>query len=386
MTSTPSFVVPVRFRVPLTVGLVVLTAVGLVVNATVATPRTGFVPIDYDTFAQPGLDILRGHWGSVFTNSIVQAGPIELVFWGIPAALGVSGLFGWIAFGIVAGSLFAIAFAYLVERLLRPLSPTWSTTLAVGAAAFASISGILTSAISAGHPSEIAVPLMWIGSAVLARRGWPFPAAAVMAATAGWELWGLLGVPVLLLAPRIGLPTIARSALGGMLVLALLFVPFVLLGPFHMFEFQWPIRNGSLAHLLFPDAVSFAWPLRLIQGVLAVGAGAAAVWLMRGRPDAIWLPLLLICVVRLFTDPVLAPYYGVPPILMLLIGATMSIAQRAALPFVACLVMLNLFVDLPQTVITVGILLVLTLGIAVVVILRGRRRLTKPLGAWTDVD
>jgi hypothetical protein len=226
---------------------------------------------------------------------------------------------------------------------------------------------------------------MWIGSAVLARRGWPFAAAAVMAATAGWELWGLLGVPVLLLAPRIGLRTIVRSALGGMLVLAILFVPFVLLGPFHMFEFQWPIRNGSLAHLLFPDAVSFAWPLRLIQGTLAVGAGAVAVRFTRGHPDAIWLPLLLVCVVRLFTDPVLAPYYGVPPILLLLIGATMSIAQRAAMPFVACLVMVNLFVDLPQTVITVGILVVLSLGTTVVVIQSKRRRLTKALGASTEV-
>ena len=358
---------PVTWRLALTVALVAITAVGVVVNEVVATPTSGFSPIDYTTFAPHGVEILHGQWDSVFSDSIVQAGPIELLFWGIPAVLGVHGLIGWIAFSVFTCSLFAILFAFLAERLLRPLTPVWSTTLAVGIVAIASLVGLLASAISTGHPAEIAVPTMWIGSAVLARRGRPFAAATMLAATAGWELWGLLAVPVLLLAPRIDFRTVWRSAAGGILMLALIFLPFALLGPFEMFTFHWAIRVGTLAHLLFPDVTTFAWPLRLVQGVLAVGAGAVAALLTRDRPDAIWLPLLVVCVVRLFTDPVLAPYYGIPPVMMLLVGSAMSIAQRALVPFLACVVMLNVFVDVPLTVVTAAILVVLAVVITLVV-------------------
>ncbi|MEO6116315.1 MAG: hypothetical protein ABIP33_08025, partial [Pseudolysinimonas sp.] len=189
-----------------------------------------------------------------------------------------------------------------------------------------------------------------------------------------WELWGLLGVPVLLLAPRIDLRTIARSALGGIVVLAVLFLPFALLGPFRMFSFAWPIDHNSLAHLLFPHLRTFPWPLRLTQGALAVGAGAVVARLTRSQPNAIWLVPLVVCAVRLFTDPVSAGYYALPPLLMILVGASFAIAQRSALVFASCLILTNVILDVPRSVVTTGILLGLVVVTVVLVVRQDRVR------------
>ena len=365
--------VPISWRLPISVALLAVTAASLVMNAIIATPGSGPAPIDYTTFAPAGREILTGNWVGVFEDPIIQAGPFELIFWGIPFLLGVQGVTGWIAFGIIVGSLFVVAIAWLVERLLRPVTAWWSVPLALVVATVAALSGMIAAAISAGHPAEIAIPLMWIVGAVLARRGAPFAAAAVLAATAGWELWGLLGVPVLLLAPRIDPRTVWRSALAGIGVLAILFGPFVLLGPFHMFSFAWPIRTNSLAHLLVPHEATFPWPLRLTQGVLAVGGGAVVAVLLRRQRDAIWLVPLVVCAVRLYTDPVLAMYYGVPPLMMVLIGAVFAIARRSAIVFVACLLMVNALIDVPLNVVSMSILVILVAVTTVVTVRRSRR-------------
>jgi ABC-type multidrug transport system fused ATPase/permease subunit len=357
---------------PISVVLLVVTAASIVGNTIVATPRTGPEPVDYTVFSVPGADILRGHWVGVFDSSTIQAGPFELIFWAIPYLIGVHGVTGWIAFGIVAGSLFSVALAALVQRLLRAIAPNWSVPLAIATATVAALTGLISTPTSAGHPSEIAVPLLWIIAAVLARRGRPAAAAAVLASTAGWELWGLLAVPVLLLAPRIDIRTVWRSALGGIVVLAALFLPFVLLGPFNMFSFSWTIRGNTLVHVFFPHLNTFPWPFRATQGVLSVGAGSAVAFLLRRRLDAIWVVPLVVCIVRLFTDPVLAGYYAVPPLLMLLIGSALGVAQRRPLRALLALVMLNVVVDTPLTLITSGILLVLTVVMTVLVIRENR--------------
>ncbi len=360
-----------------------LTALAVVANAVVATPTVG-PPVDFELFGPAGAQILTGHWASVFDNPIIQAGPLELLFWGVPFLLGVQSPLGWIVFGIVVATLLSIAFAWLAERLLRPLTPTWSVPLAVVPALITAISGQTAQAISVGHPAECIVPLMWIVAAMLARRGSAFAAAVVLAATTGWELWGLLGLPVLLLAPRIDLRTVVRSALGGITALLVLFAPFALLGPFHMFSFSWPIYDNTLAHLLFPDETTFPWPLRLTQGVLALGGGAVTAWLTRRRVDAVWLVPLMVCAIRLFTDPVLARYYAIPLLMMAVLGLVLAIAQRSLAVFLACLVMFNVLVDVELTVVTAGLMLVLVIATAVVVVVRSGSRASRtpnPVGA-----
>jgi hypothetical protein len=375
-------VVPVTWHRAITVALVVLTALAIVVNAVVATPTIG-PPVDSDLFGPAGGHLLTGHWAGVFGDPIIQAGPLELVFWGVPFLLGIQTQLGWIIVSIVVGTLLSLAFALLAERLLRPLAPVWSVPMAILPALLAALTGQTAQAVATGHPAEYVIPLMWIGSAMLARRGSALAAAALLGATAGWELWGLLGVPILLLAPRIDVRTVWRSAVGGIGALLVLFAPFVLLGPFHMFSFSWPIYPNTLAHLLFPHDTTFPWPLRLTQGVLSVGGGALVAWLTRRQADAIWLVPLVVCAVRLFTDPVLARYYGIPLLMMILLGLVFAIAQRSLPVFIACLVMFNLLVDLELTVVTAGVLLALVIATSIVVV-RGAGsapRIPDPVGA-----
>jgi hypothetical protein len=366
-------VVPPRWRTPLNILLLAITALGIVLNTILSTNALVPQPVDFSIFGTPGTKILLGEWSTIYREAGIQAGPIELAFWGVPALLGVHGVVGWSVFGIVTATLFAIALCAVAAWVLRPLSSRWSTTIALGATAIASLGFVVTRAVSSGHPAELVIPLLWVVTGQLARKGHPLAAAAVLASTTGWEVWGLLGAPALLLAPRIDARAVWRSALGGAVVLAALFVPFFLIGPMRMFAFSWPILPGTFAHILFPHEKNFAWPLRFAQGVLSVGAGAATAWTLRRRPDSIWLPLLVVCVIRLIFDPLLAGYYSLPPTVLVLIGAGIAIARRALLPLLLSIVMLNVLLDISLTLVTAAMLVLLTLAMVIVVIVRERR-------------
>lgn len=363
--------IPPRWRTPLTGLFAVVTVLGIVVNTAISTVPVAPEPVDYALFMRPGAALLTGHWAAVYDSPVIQAGPLELAYWGIPSVLGVTSQTAWSVVGIVAGLALSCAMFAVVRWVLRPLSREWSATLAAGVTAIAAFGFLTTRATSSGHPAEFVIPLLWIVSAQLARGGRPFAAAAVMASTSGWELWGLLGVPVLLLAPRIDARTVWRSALGGILVLAVLFVPFFLIGPMRMFSFTWPIFPDTLAHLMFPTSPSFTWPMRLAQGVLAVGAGSAMVLLLRRRADGVWLPLLVVCVVRLVFDPLLAGYYSMPPEVLVLVGLAVALAQRALVPALICLVMANVLIDTRLTLVTASVMVVLTAVLAVLVVRLG---------------
>ncbi|MBW4032313.1 MAG: hypothetical protein HIU88_06580 [Acidobacteria bacterium] len=375
MTATPMTwpTVPARWRGPLTAVFAALAAVGIVVNTLVAT-SVASQPLDFTFFGKPGADLLLGQWTGMYQDPLIQAGPFELAFWGIPWLLGVAGTAAWSTFCIVAAILLSVALFAVCRWLLRTVTPSWSTPLAAGVTAFAALGLVTTRSLSSGHPAEFAIPLMWVVAAQLARRDRPLAAAAILAATTGWEVWGVLGVPLLLLAPRIDGRTIWRSALGGIGVLALLYLPFFLLGPMRMFAFAWPIYPGTLAHLLFPGIATFSWPMRLAQGVLAVGAGATMAMLLRRRADAVWLSLLAVCVIRLFLDPVLAGYYVIPPEMLALLGAAFAIAQRALPTLVLCVAMANVLTDARLTLLSASILVVLTAATAVVVTRRDGTR------------
>ena len=334
-----------RWRLPATIVLIVVTAGLLTVNAVLATPSRTPEAGDYPTFGPPGAAILTGHWGGVYADPIVQAGPFELIFYGIPNLLGISTDAQWIAFSIATSALAAVALAALTVWVIRPLIPVWAVPVAVAVAALASASGLTVGAMVAGHPAEIVIPLLWIVSAELARRGRPFAAGVVLGLTTGWELWGALGAPVLLLAPQLRARNLTRSGIGAVLVAVLPWVPFVVLGPFRMFAFAWFIYADTLPHLLFPGMAVFPWPLRLLQGALAVGSGVAVAVVLRRRRDAIWMVPLAICVVRLLMDPVLLAYYAVPPMMLIALGLALSIVQRRIAASVCCLVLYNVLVD-----------------------------------------
>jgi len=369
---------PVSWRWPLTGGFLALTPVVLTLVALVSISDAFPQPVDVSAFGPAGADLLRGQWSAIFSDSFIQAGPFELAFWGITDLLHVHTALQWQLVVVAGSALAGLVFGVLVERILRPITPTWSPVLAAAATLLGALTAALTTSISSGHPAEIAVPLLWLGSGMLARRDRPFTAAVLLGLSTGWELWGVLGAAVLLLAPRIDLRMLWRSALGVLAPIALLFLPFVLLGPFEMFSFRWTIYPGTLAELLFPHATTFSWPMRLVQAALSLGGGAAAALLLRRRPAALWIVPLATCAIRLFLDPVDADYYRATPIALVIVGMMMAIAQASLPVFLAAVVLLNVVVDFHQPKALFAGLLVLAVAATTALVWRVGKKEDRP--------
>lgn len=385
---------PLSWRWPLTAGLLALTPVALTLIALVSVSEAFPQPVDVSAFAPAGAELLQGQWARIYSDSFIQAGPFELAFWGITELLHVHTALQWQLVVVFGSALAGLVLGVVVERILRPITPVWSPVLAAAATLLGAVTAMLTTSISSGHPAEVAVPLLWLGSGMMARRDRPFTAAVLLGLSTGWELWGVLGAAVLLLAPRIDLRMLWRSALGVLAPIALIFVPFLLLGPFQMFSFHWTIYSGTLAELLFPHATTFSWPMRLVQAALSLGGGAVAALVLRRRAAALWIVPLASCAIRLFLDPVDADYYRVPPIALVIVGMMIAIAQASAPVFVATVVLLNLVVDFEQPKWLIGGLLVLAVaGTTALVVRVGQKgdppsrlaRVQQPIGAaeWT---
>jgi hypothetical protein len=283
------------------------------------------LPVDYQWFGPGGGDLLTGRWGDIYGDPAVQAGAFELVPYGVAHLLGTSGTVAW----TVLLSAYTAGSAFLTALVLRPtISPDLrSSVLAAGGTAILVLAGT-TQTWLLGHPSEALIPLLWAVAGRLAIRDRPLLAAAVVAASAGFEIWGVLGAPIVLLAAH---PRLVRSALTGAVVVAALWVPFVLAGPFEMFSFAWVVSPDSLVHVLSPDATLFPWSLRLAQSVLALVVGTAVALLLRGR--GAWGPWLVVVAVvagRLVFDPMTAAYYSIPA-LVGAAGALVLAAHRADL-------------------------------------------------------
>lgn len=372
---------PLSLRWPLTGGFLVLTAAALTLVAMASISDAFPQPVDVSVFAPAGAALLQGHWAGIFSDSFIQAGPFELAFWGIAELLHVQTALQWQLFVVLGSALAGVVYGVVVERILRPITPAWSAVLAAGATFLGAVTAMLTTSISSGHPAEIAVPLLWLAAGMLARRDRPFTAALLLGLSTGWELWGVLGAAVLLLAPRIDVRMLWRSAVGALVPIAVVFLPFVLLGPFEMFSFHWTIYPGTLAELLFPDATTFSWPMRLVQAALSLGGGAAVALLLRGRTVAIWLVPLASCAIRLFLDPVDADYYRVPPVALVIVGMVIAIAQVSVPVFLANIVLLNLVVDFHQPKALIGGLLVLAVAGTVALVARLDRKGDAPSAA-----
>src|SRR5207302_4710715 len=111
--------------------------------------------------------------------------------------------------------------------------------VAVGAAALGL--GLVRGTFLDGHPAELVVPLVWVLAGRRAQRGQAIRAGLLVGLSAGLEVWGLLGLPVLLLARP-------RRALGGSVAAAAaaatLFAPFLIFGRFEMLSYRWQISDG----------------------------------------------------------------------------------------------------------------------------------------------
>lgn len=264
-------------------------------------------------FVRFGQVLLSSHWDQAFSHSDIQAGPLQLAF------------FGWLAGAEeTIAIVLSVATALLVVAAARAAGVR-NAVLLGGAGLLAVVVGLTQVGYKTGHPADAMFPLIWVIAADQARRDHRWRAGLLIGLCAGVETWGILGVAVFAFAPR--LRSAAVSTLVALGTAFALFVPFMLGGHFEMLSFAWHVSTPSPLSLVVPEGTPFGWPLRLLQAAVAVGAGVAVARLLRRSPHALWAAPLAIVVARLLLDPLLYSYYLAAPKALILVGAAVGAAR-----------------------------------------------------------
>lgn len=282
--------------------------------AAVAALHEGFILSgDSHLFLEYGRTLLSSQWDQAFSSSDVQVGPLQLLLYG---SVGRS--------PVALALVLAVVTALLVVAAARVVGVK-NPALLGGVGLLAVVTGLTGVGYGVGHPADPLLPLIWILAAAEARRGHAWRAGLIIGLCAGLETWGILGIAVLALAPRlrdaaVGLGIAAVSALA-------LFLPFMLGGHFAMLSFEWHVESPSPMSLFVADGAPFGWPLRLVQATVAVALGATVARLLRHSPHALWAAPLAVVVARLQLDPLLEQYYLAGPQGLILVGATVGAAR-----------------------------------------------------------
>jgi hypothetical protein len=299
----------VRARGAAFCGCVLALAAGIALL--VEPADTGDLPF----FVHASEKLFTADWANVFADPAVQVGPLQLLLFRVGDVAGVLPLLVQVG---VAALLWVV-----VGRLLRGRDPR--AQLVVGLAAVAL--GLTYDAYQDGHAAQVVVPLLWVLAGLDARDGRAVRAGALVGLSAGFELWGLLGAVVFVLAPRL------QAALAGLatqaFVVAGLFLPFVLAGEFRMFEYRWRVNGDTLLSLLVEPGSRFTWSMRVLQGALALGVGVALAWQLRRSLQAVWVAPLGVVAVRLALDPVRYPWYWLAVETLALLGAAAFLTSPA---------------------------------------------------------
>ncbi len=268
---------------------------------------------DGRAFAAAGRTLLSGDWSHAFANPSIQVGPLQLAVYG---SIGRS-TFALSIVLAVATALLVVAAAH-AAGVRRP-------SLLAGAGLVAVAAGITRNAYEAGHPADALIPLVWVLAAADARRGRAVRAAVLVGLSAGFETWGILGIAVLVVAPR-ALPVAVATAV-------LLFAPFLLAGHFHSTHFVWLVDARSLVGHVVAPGTTFGWPLRVLQGGTALAAGALLMWRLRRSENAVWIVPAAVVAVRLLLDPLDSAYYFVGLATPALVGLALLASRSSRFAF-----------------------------------------------------
>jgi hypothetical protein len=248
-------------------------------------------------------------WRHTYGDPWVQAGPFELLICLVCQTLGATARGVSVAMNLMG----AVALLGVARHML---GRRWDSLLFVGVGAL--VLGVILDLAEIGHPSELFIALTWLLAARAARRDQVLLAGVLLGASAGFETWGLLGAPVLLLLPRF------RQTVGAgivaLVVAGTIYAPFALGGDFHVFDMHWDIAGGLPARL-FGEHSHFTWPMRLAEAVLVVSFGSAlALALRRRTAAATWIVPAATSMCRIFLDPVRYGYYWDTSLVLMLIG------------------------------------------------------------------
>lgn len=288
-----------------------------IVAASTAALLVGRNGGDSYRFVGAGRTLLSTHWSHAFASKYIQAGPLQLALFG---SIGRS------------STVLAVVLALATTLLLLAVAVAVgvrSPTLLTAVGLFAVGAGFTRVGYEWGHPADAVLPLVWILSATYVLRGRVELAAVLVGLSAGLETWGILGVAVLALAPQ--WREAARGVLVAAAVPAVLFLPFVLGGHFAMESYVWPVRHPSFMSLFLANGYAFGWPLRLLQGAVAVGAGVASARLLRTSPHAPWVVPLAVVATRLLLDPLFLSYYRPAVEGPVFVGAALVVSRVGAL-------------------------------------------------------
>jgi hypothetical protein len=300
-------------RVNSGVSLLVALAAAVTVGLAVPPGDTG----DLTFFLHAAERLLSSDWAATYSDPALQVGPLQLVLLGGLDAVGdVIGVSSTRLVGALFGAVVVVLFWLLARRLLDGRGGRWALT----AAALAPVAlGYTFDAYSDGHPAQAIVPLLWVLAGFELRAGRAWLAGVLIGVSAGFELWGILGVAIAVLAPRAW--DALRACGAATLALVALLVPFALGGDFGMFEYRWVVNGDTLLSLFVEPGTEFTWPLRVLQGAAAVLAGAAVAWSLRRSAASLWAGPLALVAVRLALDPVRYPWYWLALETLVLLGA-----------------------------------------------------------------
>jgi hypothetical protein len=262
-------------------------------------------------FVHSGQQLVSTGWADTFADPRLQSGPLQLAVFGAVKDLAALALL--IELGVAALLLYVLGRLGLSDR----------ARVAVGLLAVAG--GLTHIAFVYGHPAEAIVPLLWVLAGLRAREGRVLSAGALVGLSAGFELWGALGMVVLLLAPS--LTRAFAGACAQAAVVSAMLAPFALAGTFRMFDYEWRVTSGTLAGLVVGPGADFGWPLRLAQAALAIGAGAAVAFALRHSVHALWLVPIAVALARLVLDPVSFGWYWLEVEALVLVGGGLLLTE-----------------------------------------------------------
>jgi uncharacterized membrane protein len=253
--------------------------------------------------------MLSGAWRHTYGDPAVQSGPFELALVAGAKDVGASQRAFAIVLDVVGAFALVLVAASFLGRRARALALLGLAAIALR---------IVGDMYAGGHPAELFIPLLWLLAARKARRGQILGAGALVGLAAGFEVWGILGLAVLALAPAF------RRAVPGVAVAAGvafgLYLPFVLGGDFHMLSYRWTITGGLDAQL-FGLNEPFTWAMRVAEGAIVLGVGTAVARATRRLAASIWLAPAAVASCRLVLDPVQYGYDWDTLLILLLIGA-----------------------------------------------------------------
>jgi hypothetical protein len=316
----------------------------------IADGRGSFEIHDPQLFIEAGKKLFSGDALDVFADETVQEGPLSLLFWGVIGHL--ADLIN-VDPRMIAALVIYPGFTFVVVFLIRSALAERdrpSEDLELFAAAIVLFGGLAWTMLSTGHIAEGVIPLLWFQAARHARKGRYDRAGLLIALSAGLKLWGVLGIPILLLNPTFDWRKLLKAGAITAAVAALFYAPFVLFGEYNAFDYKWDVSDSSLIHDLSPDSATFTWQMRAVQSGVVVALGAALALFGRGRLRALWAVPLGIVAAKLLLDPIVFEYYTLSASVLAVLGACVIAAQampwsRVVLAIAAYLVVFPFWAD-----------------------------------------